>query len=712
MTAPGILTDAAGRELWLSIDIGGTFTDIVAAGPEGVVGRWKGRSDATDEVGAIKVGLRGLLASLGIDGGDVSGVVHGTTMVTNAILERRGAPTGLLTTRGFRDVLEIRRLRMDDLYNLFWDKPPPLVERRHRREIAGRMDADGHEVESLSGADVIEAADVLQQAGVTSIAIGFMHSYANPEHELRAEALVRSRHPEVAVSRSSSVDPQYKEFERFSTTVANAYVAPVFEQYLLRLDDALDGLGIEVNALVMQSDGGVTATAEASAKPVRCIESGPAAGVVGAVAIAEQLGLSDRSLLTLDMGGTTTKASLIADGRLTTASELDIGGQASAASQLLRGAGYVVRTEVIDLAEVGAGGGSLVSIDEAGALHVGPESAGAWPGPVCYGLGGDIPTLTDANLLLGYVNPGELAGGDIRVDFERAERTFTESVAEPLGLELGAAAYGVYAIATAHMVQAIRSVSVERGADPRGAVMVAFGGAGPTHAAAAAAELGIERIVVPPIPGLFSAFGMLAADASHSVLASVNALLESFEIEALARTVAELEAETSRWFSAMSFAADGVRLTTTYAMRYAGQSYELAIELTEAPPVPARSALRDAFEAEHRRLYGHALADGPVELVAVRVTGRIARPSPPLRGATDGRAADGAGGTREAYFGPRWGMQSTRLVARDDLRRGAREGPLILDEYDSTIVVPPGWSARSDDDGVLILDAIAGGDTP
>jgi N-methylhydantoinase A len=505
----------------LGIDIGGTFTDLVLVGSDGSIRTHKVLSTPNDFGDAIVSGVRDLL-----DGAEVriDEVVHGTTVCSNAILEGKGARTGLITTRGFRDALEIGRMRYPRLYDLTWSKPPPLVPRRQRREVVERLDRDGAVVEPLDETSVVEALQALLSQRIESLAVCLLHSYLDGSHERRVREIAEHLAPELPISLSCDVLPEIGEYERTSTTVINAYLRPVVGQYLTTLARGLDSVDVHAPVYVMQSNGGVMAAGIAAERPIHIVESGPAAGVIAAQQLARELNLSD--VIALDMGGTTAKASIIEAGRLQRASEFEVAGGLNIGNRLNTGAGYKLRVPAIDVVEVGAGGGSLVIIDAARALHVGPESAGAEPGPVCYARGGDQPTLTDANLLLGYLNPSTLLGGTLPIDYALAEAAFQQRVAGPLGMSLPEAAYGVHQIAVANMVRAVKAISSERGRDPRRFACVAYGGNGPLHAISAAMELGIGLVIIPPSPGVFSAFGLLTAElsvhAARSLLCSAR----------------------------------------------------------------------------------------------------------------------------------------------------------------------------------------------
>jgi N-methylhydantoinase A len=683
----------------LGVDVGGTFTDLVLLGPDGRAWTRKVLSTPPDYAEGILAGVRGLLPEAGAVPAAVDEVVHGTTVATNAILEHRGARTGLLTTAGFRDVLEIRRLRMPRLYDLDFERPAPLVPRRWRREVDERMNARGEIVRPLDRASAVAAIDRLVADGVEAIAVCLLHAYANPAHEQALGALVRERAPRVALALSAEILPEIREFERASTTVANAYVMPLMDRYLGRLASELAALGVTDRVLVMQSNGGVMTAAGARTRPVHAIESGPAAGVIATAALARRLGLPN--VLSIDMGGTTAKASAVEGGAIKRTGEYEIGGSMSQGSRLNRGAGYLLRVPAIDIAEVGAGGGSIVSVDAAGALHVGPQSAGAIPGPVCYDLGGTAVTLTDANVCLGYLHPDRLPSG-LRLDAEGARRAVTEQVAAPLGLPLLEAAHGVYLLGCAGMARAVRAVSIERGRDPRDFALVAFGGNGPLFAGEMARTLGIGRVLVPPAPGVFSAIGLLEAEVEHHLVRTFLRPLGAVKPDELASALGDLTREAEALLRAERHAGP-VAVERAADLKYQGQSFELSVPVSPAWPaeeVPRR--LAEAFGREHERTYGHKAEGDPIQVVNLRLTARAVPPAgrPAIRVAA---ATGGAGGARPAYFGPAHGVVPTPVLGRADLDGTPRPGPLLVDEYDATTLVPPGCRAWRDEWENLVI---------
>ncbi|HEY6432010.1 MAG TPA: hydantoinase/oxoprolinase family protein, partial [Acetobacteraceae bacterium] len=547
----------------IGIDIGGTFTDLVAIDTDGRVLTRKSASTPRDYGQGIVDGLRGLLAEVG---GDVTDVLHGTTIGSNTILEGRGARTALITTRGFRDVLDIRDLRMPRIYDIGWTKPPALVERRLRLEVTEKIRPDGSVAVSLDVVSVDAAIGRLRRDEVQSVAICLLHSYANPAHERIVAAHVRAALPDLAVSVSHEILPEIKEYPRTSTTVVNAYVQPVVRAYLTALSARLQALGLTAPLQLMQSNGGLASVEFADAQPVHIIESGPAAGVVGGAALAARLG--ETRLITFDMGGTTAKAGLVENAAVLRTEALEVGAGVMAGSRLLVGAGYMLKLPAIDLAEVGAGGGSICRLDAAGAPKVGPESAGADPGPVCYGTGGTEPTVTDCNLVLGYLDPAGLVGGSLRLDAKAARAAVAERLAAPMRCSVEEAAAGMLRLASASMMRAIRAVSVERGRDARQFTLLAFGGNGPLFAASIAAELGMRQVIVPPLPGVFSAFGLLVADTEHHVTQSLRVRVDTADPAHVRTALAALIASGNERLARDGFAAAQRVFRRTALARY------------------------------------------------------------------------------------------------------------------------------------------------
>ena len=687
----------------IGVDIGGTFTDLVAIAADGTISTHKTASTPADYSLGIETGLLALLGAAG--GAGVTEVLHATTVGSNTILEGKGARTALITTRGFRDVLEIRDLRMPKLYDMAWTKPPALVERRLRLEVVEKMRPDGSVAVPLDHASLAAAIDFLRRERVASVAVCLLHSYANPAHEKAIAAALAASLPGVAVTASHALLPEIKEYPRTSTTVVNAYIQPVVRAYLTALQARLATLGISAPLHLMQSNGGLASAATAAEAPARIVESGPAAGVVGAAALAARLGL-DRAI-TFDMGGTTAKAGVVEGGQVLRAEAMEVGAGVMAGARLLVGAGYMLKLPAIDLAEVGAGGGSICRIDAAGAPKVGPHSAGADPGPVCYGRGGTEPTITDCNLVLGYLDPAGLVGGTLTLDAAAARAAVAEKLAKPLGLSVEEAAHGMLRVVSATMMRAIRAVTVERGRDARDFPIVAFGGNGPLFAAGIAADLGVREIIVPPMPGLFSAFGLLMADTEHHATRSLRLRVFGAEPSMLQQALDGLVAEGQARLAADGFAPAAREMRLGAMVRYVGQSSEIAVDLPMADAATVLAALPGAFAAEHERTYGfRAPAEEPVELMALSLIARGIPDMPRLPQRIAPRPAV-AVQPRQAWF-PGQGWTETTVLDRADLVGGARHGPLIVQEYDATCLVPPGMAASVNDFGAITLTRAAG----
>jgi|SoiMethySBSTD1v2_1073268.scaffolds.fasta_scaffold18242_9 N-methylhydantoinase A len=688
----------------VGVDIGGTFTDIVLLGDDGTVHTEKISSSVDNYARAIVEGLGHVLRDAGIVPEALSEIRHGTTVASNAILEHKGAKVGLITTKGFRDVLEIRTLRMPRLYDIAWEKPPPLVERYLRRVVDERVDAKGHVERALDTADAEAQVDALLAEKVEAVAVCLINSFDNPAHELAIKEIVRRKAPGLPVCISYEVLPEIKEYERTSTTVINAYVIGIVGTYLAALRKSLDEARIRAPLLLMQSNGGLTTDKAAAERPIHIIESGPAGGVVGAQALARTIELG--KIITFDMGGTTAKASMVEDGEVTRAQEYAVGAGIMIGSRLLTGAGYTLKVPAIDLAEVGAGGGSHIWIDAGGALQVGPESAGAVPGPVCYDAGGEVPTITDANVILGYLNPNHLIGGALKLNAAKARRAFAAKIAEPLDLAIEDAAYGAHEIAASNMIRAIKAVSTERGRDPREFALFAFGGNGPLFAAGMARSLGIARVIVPPAPGLFSSFGLLYADVEHHYSRTFRRLLRGSDLAEIDAAWKDLAGQATAQLESEGFSGKTARLRRSGALHYKGQSFELVVAVPDGPfDAGAAAHLEEAFGQEHERTYGHrAGPEEPVELVSIQVVGQGLRQGTGVPERVQQSRADGAAGAaRRAYFGATHGWLEAPVLGRSGLA-ARRTGPLIVEEYDATCVVPPDAAAELDAAGNIVIE--------
>ncbi|MBM3546140.1 MAG: hydantoinase/oxoprolinase family protein [Alphaproteobacteria bacterium] len=684
----------------VAADIGGTFTDIAATLPDGTIATHKVLSTPGDYAAAVVDGVRDLLAQRGVKGSEVEEVLHACTVATNSILEGKGAKTALVTTRGFRDVLELRRVRVPKLYDPLWVKPTPLVPRDLRFEVTERLGPDGSVVTALDEADVDRVIAEIGKAKVEAIAVCFLHSYANPDHERRVGAKLRKAFPNAFVTLSVDILPEIREYERTSTTVVNAYVGPPVKTYVGALADRLKSDGVAGRLLVMQSSGGILDAPTVMDQPARIVECGPAAGVIGAARVAAAAGMND--VLTLDMGGTTAKASLIEAGRIAHTDEYEVGGGISLSSRLVKGAGYALKLPVIDISEVGAGGGSLVKFDRGGGLKVGPESAGAMPGPACYNLGGSEPTVTDANVILGFVNPTALAGGTVPIDASKAKAAIQDKVAHRLGSSVEGAAWSVYEVASSTMMRALKAVSTYRGRDPREFGLVAFGGNGGVFGPHLAKELGISRVIVPPAAGVLSAIGLLVSDVAFG--RSRGYLKQTLEAKPadIGRILDELAAEVLAKLGPWQKTAT---LSRVASMRYTSQAFELPVSIPDGKvTAETLKALPARFEAEHQSTYGHNFRGTvPTEIVALSVTATApAGGSAETMRVSSGRG-EGAEQTRRAYFGPRHGWIATPVLGRAALGATPRQGPLIVEEYEGTTVVPPGASASRDPIGNITV---------
>ncbi|MBI3976490.1 MAG: hydantoinase/oxoprolinase family protein [Armatimonadetes bacterium] len=679
----------------IASDIGGTFTDLVALN-ERTGGITASKTDTTPpdfEHGVIET-----IRKAGLEGAGVDVFVHGTTVIINALTERKGVRTGLITTRGFRDVLEIGRANRPDLYNLSYTKPTPFVPRYLRLEVAERVNYKGEVLTPLDADEVVAAASRLLAEQVEAIAICFLHSYAYPDHEARAARLIRERWPQVFVTASHEITREWREYERTSTPVLNSYVQPIASRYLDRLEEKLRRIGVGGTAFVMQSNGG-TATFEAVRRaPISMVESGPVAGVLGAIAVGRLIG--ERNLISLDIGGTTAKTSLIERGQVKVTTEYKIEWTRASA-------GYPIKVPVVDIVEIGAGGGSIAWLDDAGSLHVGPESAGAVPGPACYGRGGGAPTLTDANVVSGRINPEYFLGGEIRLDAGRA-RAALEPIARHFGVSGEEAALGVIRLANANMVNALKLVSVHRGYDPRDFILVAFGGAGAMHATALAAELHISRVLIPVNPAVFSAWGMLMTDLRHDLIWTSVMRTDALARDGLDRIWGTLQGEAAGYFDRQGVARARLAFHRYADMRYAGQEHTVKV------PVPAGAMDRAAvgeiekrFHSLHEQHYTFRLSS-PIEFVNFHLTtfGAVDKPKVRRRrGGSTTRAA--AKGKREVDFDAHGRLQA-RLYERSALGPGAKvKGPAIIEEPAATTVLFPGQRAEADRFGNLIIAVTA-----
>ena len=683
----------------IGIDIGGTFTDVALVEEgTGRIGIAKVLTTPHDFGEAVIDGIRRGLAENAIDPADVVLLSHATTVVTNALLEHKGAKAGFVATRGFRDILELRRSSRPDLYDLFQDAPNVLVPRRHRFEITERIDAQGEVVTPLSEGELPALIDAIRAAGLETVAVSFLFSFLNDSHERRVGEALRAALPGVGIFLSCEVLPEIREFERASTTAVCAYVGPLLAGYLNRLSQATTALGLPA-LHVMGSSGGVFDIAEGLRMPAMAVESGPAAGVIAAALAGRQLGRPN--LISFDMGGTTAKASVIVGGEVAVTAEYEVGGAANT-KRWMHGTGHPIRVPVIDLAEVSAGGGSIAWVDSGGALKIGPHSAGAAPGPAAYGRGGVRPTVTDANVVLGYLDRTALLGGGLPIDYAAAERAILADVGAHYGLSAVDAAERIVRIVNSNMAQALRIVSVERGHDPREFSLIAFGGAGPVHAVALAEELGIPEVIVPPAPGAFSALGLVATDLKRDYARTLYADLGSVPAERVAEVFASMEAAGSAMLDAAKVPAERRALVRMADVRYRRQAYELTVPIGEGPiDRGVLDGLSRDFHARHEQTYGHANRAEAVQLVTLRLTAvgrredlRLARPGDPSAAKVR---------NRRVWF-PSTGFVETVVYWRDGLGADTvLTGPAIVEALDSTVVVPPGWKISNDRMGFFRL---------
>ena len=685
----------------IGVDIGGTFTDLVLLDSAGTCFSRKVPSTPVNPAEAVITGIELILADSGLKAEDVSEVLHGTTVGSNTLLQKVGAKTGLLTTKGFRDVLEIGRIRTPDMFDLTWDKPQPLVRRQLRREINERMDARGNVLQAIDQDEVAQTGRELVALGVESVAICFINSYRNPAHELMAERVLRQHFPNLPITTSVSVLPEQREYERTSTAVVNAYVLPVMETYLRRLRLGLQKIGIAAPLLVGNSNGGLSSIEVAEAKPVFFISSGRSAGVVGAARLGENLKRSD--LIVFDMGGTTASASLVQAGEIARATEYEFRDGISTPSRFIKAGGYMMSVPTIDVAEVGSGAGSIAWMDAGGLLHVGPVSAGAEPGPACYGRGGTKPTVTDANVALGLL-PEQLAGGALSLDRAKARAAIEEQIAKPLGLSVDAAAAGIRDVANANMTRAIRAVTVERGVDPRDFTLLAFGGSGPLHACDLAKLLDIPTVLFPRMPGVFTAMGMLTGDIEHYFIRPCPGRLGAFDPARAESIRAALRQEATARMAKDGFTPDETELLFSLDLRFVGQDSVIPVPLPERLHTGCQEELRRGFIERYERLYQYASSD-EVESTSIRLVARGLRKNKLSFGKLNlpSKAGEAAGGNRQVYFGSEHGWVATPVLARNAFS-GKQAGPLIIESDDSTVVIPPNVTVSVDKGGNLLAE--------
>jgi N-methylhydantoinase A len=693
------------RRFRIGVDTGGTFTDVVLVEESsGDVLVAKVATVPSDPSVGCMNGIEKALATHAIEPSEIVFTVHGTTIATNTIIEGKGAKAGLITCEGFRDVLEIAYQTRPKLYDIFYDKPVPLIPRYLCRGVPQRTGPDGEVIVALDEDAVRALAKFFVREGVEAIAVALLHAYKDPGPERRIAEILAEACPDLPVVLSSDISPEYREYPRTSTTVVNGVLLPRVGPYIARLEERLQARGIDSGLHLMSSSGGIIAASIAKRQPVQMVESGPAAGVIGAAFIAARSGY--QNLLALDIGGTTAKLAVVNDGQPTIAEQFEVGASAVANVTSQRGQGYPVLTPVISLVEIGAGGGSIAHLDPGGALTVGPRSAGADPGPACYGQGGVEPTLTDANLLLGRINPDFFLGGEARLDVERARQAVLEYVARPAGLELMEAASAIIDIANAKMVSALYFISVEQGIDPRDYVLVPSGGAGPMQAVAIARALGVGKVLIPPTPGLNSALGMLATDLKHEVVRTQMQETSRVDMDELAGVFGELASATTAMLREQDVAAGDISVAREVGMCYVGQSYQLRVAVPEPIGDDTAALLTEAFHIRHAQTYGFANEQEPTQIVNLRVVGvgRVERPVLRQLEAAGDPPSRAVKGQREVYFAERSGLVEVDLYDRERLLAGdSFAGPAIIEQMDTTVVVPPEARVEVERSGNLII---------
>ena len=685
----------------VGIDIGGTFTDLVLiddASGERAIGKVLTTPDDPSE--AVEEGLRALLEQEEVGASQLKTIIHGTTLVTNALIERRGAATALLTTEGFRDAVAIGTEHRYDMYDIFLEKPEPLVRRGLRYGIRERTLDDGSVVRALDEEQVRSVSAEIVDLGIEAVAVSFLHGFRNPDHERRVAEILAEEAPEVVVSLSSEVSPEIREYERTSTTIANVYVRPLVERYLQKLEERLRDLGFGGSFYVMLSNGGTASVETACRFPVRLLESGPAAGSLAAAFHGKAAGFSD--VLSFDMGGTTAKACLIEGGEPLTSTDFEV----ARVYRFKKGSGLPVKTSVIEMIEIGAGGGSIARVGPLGLPKIGPESAGADPGPACYGRGGEEPTVTDADLLLGYLDPGFFLGGRMSLDYEAAEKAM-KSISDALDLDPIEAAWGVHQVVDENMANAARVHAVERGKDPRKYLLLAFGGAGPVHAHRVARALGVPGFVAPLGAGTASAFGFLCAPLSFDLARSLYGRLDRLDWEAANAALEEMEEEGRELLQASGVAEEDVRVRRLGEMRYIGQGHEVGVKLPGGKLGPGDvGEISGRYRDEYRRLYGREGPDVPLETITWRVEVSAPRPEIPQEEEEgEPRSLDEAlKGEREIYLPENDGFAAVSVYDRYKLDPGAAfEGPAVVEERESTVVIGPESGAEIDNARNLIV---------
>ena len=677
----------------LGVDVGGTFTDVCVFNQESrEVMIHKLPSTPNDPSEAIGNGINQILAAHGISPGELIYLAHGTTVATNACLERKGCKTGLITTKGFRDLIELARQKRSSLYDTQIEKPIPIIYKNMRREVPERIASDGSIVTPIDTAEVERCVLELKESGAESYAVCFLHAYVNPEHEEIVEEIIQRVHPGAYVSLSSKVLPEFREYERMSTTALNSYIGPIVGKYTDLFKERIRLLGADIIPYINQSNGGLMSIETTFRNPIRTALSGPAAGVSGANHVAKSAGIAN--YITFDMGGTSTDVCLVQNNTPPIATSKDI-------------AEFPVKVPMVDVNAVGAGGGSIAHIDNGGMLKVGPESAGALPGPVAYCRGGTLPTVTDANVVLHRLNPRYILGGKMKIDEEGARNAIQKHIAEPLGLDTLAAARGIIEIVNANMARAVRTVSVERGYDPRDFVMIAFGGAGALHAVAVADSLGIHRVLIPATPGILCAVGLLSSDIRTDYVRTHITDLNDDCCETLNQLYQQMEQEANEWLDTEHVEEKDKVLKRYADVRYYGQNFELSVEVPDGSFHPGViKSIRDSFHREHKREYGYCRENGLVQIVNYRLVafGKVTAISfrELEEGGTD--ASHAVTEERDVFFEENNGYVPTKIYARSKLLAGnIVPGPAIVEQLDSTIVIPPNYSGFVDKQQNLMI---------
>ena len=688
-------------EFRVGTDIGGTFTDTISIDEKGRISMAKSSTTYKD----LAIGVFNCLEeaadeykmTLGEYLGSIRFFVHGTTIATNTLLEQRGAKTGLITTKGFRDIIEMRRAHKPDLWNLRVKPMDPIVPRYLRIGVTERIDKEGKVVTPLNEDEVREAVRLMKKEGVESIAVCTLFSFLNDVHERRIKEIIKEEYPEVYVSISSEVLPQIREFERMSATVVNAYLQPIVDKYLLSLETKLKERGLKTAPFVMQSNGGIMAFSVARIKPIHIIESGPAAGVIGATYLGHIVNIND--LISFDMGGTTAKAGLVRNGMPDITTEYEVGGEVHTVTLTKKG-GYPINIPVLDLSEVSGGGGSIAWIDQGGALKVGPKSAGSEPGPVSYGLGGTEPTVTDADLILGFLNKDFFLGGRMKLDYDLAYKVIKEKIADALGVDVVRAAFGIFEVVNMNMADVLRVVTIQKGYDPREFSMIAFGGGGGVHGAFLAQDLGIPKVIVPKTASAFSALGMVESFLKHDFVHTYQGILQEANLAELNKLFSKMEKDGYELLKKEGITEEEKRAVYSMDLRYIGQHHEVTVEIPAHELEKGDIAkIEELFHKRHEALYAYSEPGSPIEIINIRVTviGELPRTKLPEEGLGDTDPSKGYVGTRDVIYEGYKNPVSTSIYRGDLLSPGNElVGPAIIEETTTTIVIPPGCKAFVD----------------